>query len=81
MNLLVDDENKARLNRERVSSGYGNAGYDSASFSMKGVDNVPEPSWGAFYGITGAMMKGWRCLPPDREIALLMRDYDLAWDE
>ncbi len=81
MNLLVDDLEKARLNRERVAMGYGNKGYDSASFSMKGVDNLPEPSWDAFYGITGAMTKGWRLLPPDRDIGLVMRDYDLEWDE
>ena len=81
MNLLVDDEEKARLNRERVSKGYGNAGYDLASFSMKGVENLPEPSWDAFYGITGAMTKGWRLLPPTRDIGLVMRDYDLEWDE
>ncbi len=81
MNLLVDDEDKARLNRERVANGYGNKGYDSASFSMRGVDNVPEPSWDAFYGITGAMTKGWRFLPPTRDIGLVMRDYDLEWDE
>ena len=81
MNLLVDDEDKARLNRERVAKGYGNKGYDSASFSMKGVDNLPEPSWDAFYAITGAMTKGWRFLPSTRDIGLVMRDYDLEWDE
>ncbi len=48
---------------------------------MKGVDNLPEPSWDAFYGITGAMTKGWRLLPPTRDIGLVMRDYDLEWDE
>ena len=81
MNLLVDDEDKARQNRERVANGYGNEGYDSASFSMKGVENVPEPSWDAFSGITGAMTKGWRLLPPVRGIDLHMRDYNLEWDE
>ena len=29
-NLLVDNIDKARLNRERVSKGYGNEGYDFA---------------------------------------------------
>ncbi len=81
MNLLVDDEEKARLNRERVAKGYGNKGYDLASFSMKGVDNLPEPSWDAFYGITGGLMRRWRSLLPDRDIILQMRDYDLEWDE
>ena len=81
MNLLVDDEDKARLNRERISMGYGNEGYDLASFSMKGVDNLPEPSWDAFYGITGAMTKGWRLLPPVRGVDLHVRDYNLEWDE
>ena len=81
MNLLVDDEARARLNRERVSMGYGNEGYDLASFSMKGVENLPEPSWDAFYGITGAMTKGWRLLPPVRGTDLHVRDYDLEWDE
>ncbi len=81
MNLLVDDLEKARLNRERVANGYGNEGYDFASFSMKGTDNLPEPSWGAAYSIFGGFSKGWRLLPPDRDIILRMRDYDLEWDE
>ena len=81
MNLLVDDEEKARLNRERVAMGYGNKGYDLECGSMKGAENAPEPSWDAFYGITGAMTKGWRLLPPTRDIGLVMRDYDLEWDE
>lgn len=81
MNLLVDDEEKARLNRERVAMGYGNKGYDSASFSMKDTENVPEPSWDAAYSIFGGFSKGWRFLPPEREIILQMRDYNLEWDE
>ena len=81
MNLLVDDVEKARLNRERVAMGYGNKGYDLASFSMRGTENLPEPSWDAFYGITGAMTKGWRLLPPVRGIDLHVRDYNLEWDE
>ena len=81
MNLLVDDEEKARQNRERVSMGYGNKGYDSASFSMRGVENLPEPSWDASYSIFGGFSKGWRFLPPIREIDPVMRDYDLEWDE
>ncbi|KKL09793.1 hypothetical protein LCGC14_2562350, partial [marine sediment metagenome] len=24
---------------------------------------------------------GWRLLPPTRDIGLVMRDYDLEWDE
>ena len=77
MNLLVDDEEKARLNRERVAMGYGNRGYDLASCSMKGVENTPEPSWDALYGVTGGATTKWRRLPLERA----MRDYDLEYDK
>ena len=64
MNLLVDDEDKARLNRERVANGYGNEGYDLECGSMKGAENAPEPSWAQIQGVLGLAFMGIP-RPPD----------------
>ena len=56
MNLLVDDERKARLNRQRVANGYCNEGYDLESNSERGMDILSEPSWNIVSNVmSGAM--------------------------
>ena len=79
--LLVDNTEKARQNRERVAKGYSNGGYDAECNSMRGVENVPEPSWETFYAMESHFGRPWRYLAPTREITLVIRDYDLEWDE
>ena len=44
MNLLVDDLEKARQNRQRVTHGYCNPGYDTELNSMRNVQAI-EPSF------------------------------------
>ena len=64
--LLVDDIDKARLNRERVSKGYGNKGYNlsaRAQYARAGYGNrklgtrvIPLHH----IGVAGALPRNWK---------------------
>ena len=43
-NLLVDDAERARQNRERVAAGYCNKGYDIEAASMRNSPLYREPN-------------------------------------
>ncbi len=61
MNLLVDDEDKARLNRERVAEGYGNEGYDAFDYRKRNAPRITVSTFGLHerHGEQTSGLGGW----------------------
>ncbi len=63
MNLLVDDLERARLNRERVANGYGNKGYVNGyqysygHWNRKTSEGTSRPTTGI---LRGALPAHWK---------------------